>query len=259
MALIFSKPTTPSQRHLIRLNRELLAKTPLIKQKILGLKTGSGRNHSGKITLRRKGSGHKKKYRRINFSRTTKSIGIVVSIEYDPNRNTSIASVFDFTKNSFFYILAPKKLNIGNIVESGFDAELHTGNSLPLFKIPEGSFIHNITLSFKKKAQLTRAAGTSAILKEKTINYARIQISSKKEKLIPIECYATLGILSNESYFLTQLGKAGQSRWLNKRPKVRGVAMNPVDHPHGGGEGKKSGKGFSPWGKPNKKTINKKK
>ncbi len=124
---------------------------------------------------------------------------------------------------------------------------------MPLFKIPEGSFIHNITLDLKKKAQLTRAAGTSAILKEKTIDYARIQISSKQEKLIPLECYATLGILSNESYFLTRLGKAGQSRWLNKRPKVRGVAMNPVDHPHGGGEGKKSGKRFSPWGKPKKK------
>ena len=253
MALKFSKPTTGSQRHLIRLNRKQLAKTPVIKQQILGLKTGSGRNHSGKITVRRKGNGHKKKYRKINFSRTMKSIGIVVSLEYDPNRNSSIASIYDFTKNSFFYILAPKNLSIGNIVESGFEAALHTGNSLPLFKIPEGSFIHNITLDLKKKAQLTRAAGTSAILKEKTMNYARIQISSKQEKLIPLECYATLGILSNESYFLTQLGKAGQSRWLNKRPKVRGVAMNPVDHPHGGGEGKKSGKGFTPWGKPNKK------
>lgn len=259
MALIFSKPTTPSQRHLIKLNRKRFAKTPLIKKKILGLKTGSGRNHSGKITVRHKGGGHKKKYRKINFSRKTKSIGIVVSIEYDPNRNASIASIFDFTKNSFFYILAPKNLNIGNIVESGLEATLHTGNSLPLFKIPEGSFIHNITLNPNKKAQLTRAAGTSAILKEKTINYARIQISSKKEKIIPIECYATLGIISNESYFLTQHGKAGQSRWLNNRPKVRGVAMNPIDHPHGGGEGKKSGKNFSPWGKPNKKNKLKKK
>ena len=182
MALIFSKPTTPSQRHLIKLSRKRLAKSPLIKKKILGLKTGSGRNHSGKITVRRKGGGHKKKYRKINFSRKTKSIGIVVSIEYDPNRNASIASVFDFTKNSFFYILAPKNLNIGNIVESGFEAELHTGNSLPLFKIPEGSFIHNITLSLNKKAQLTRAAGSSSILKEKTRTHARIQISLKKRK-----------------------------------------------------------------------------
>lgn len=258
MALIFSKPTTPSRRHLIKLSKKRLAKRPLIKKEILGLKTGSGRNHSGKITVRRIGGGHKKNYRKINFLRKTKSIGIVVSIEYDPNRNTNIASVFDFTKNSFFYMLAPKNLDTGNIVESGYEAELHTGNSLPLFKIPEGSYIHNISLSPNKKAQLTRAAGGSSILKEKTVDRARILIGSKKEKIVPIDCYATIGILSNESYFLTQHGKAGQSRWLNKRPKVRGVAMNPVDHPHGGGEGKKSGKKLSPWGKPNKKIKSKK-
>lgn len=259
MSLIFLKPTTPSQRHLIKLNKKHLAKNPTIKKKIIGQKVGSGRNHSGKITIRRKGSGHKKKYRKINFSRNYKSIGIVINIEYDPYRTANIASVFDFSKRTFFYILAPKKLTTGNIIESGFEAELHIGNSLPLFKIPEGSFIHNITLNPKKTAQLTRAAGNFSILKEKTRRHAKIKISSKKEKLIPIECYASLGILSNEDYFLTQLGKAGQSRWLNKRPKVRGVAMNPVDHPHGGGEGKKSGKNFSPWGKPNKKTKQKKK
>lgn len=259
MSLIFLKPITPSQRHLVKLNREHLAKNPTIKKEIVGQNTGSGRNHSGKITVRRKGNGHKKKYRKINFSRNYKSIGIVINIEYDPYRTANIASVFDFTKRNFFYILAPKKLNTGSIVESGLEAELHTGNSLPLFKIPEGSFIHNITLNPKKTAQLTRAAGSFSILKEKTRKHAKIKISSKKEKLIPIECYASLGILSNEEYFLTQLGKAGQSRWLNKRPKVRGVAMNPVDHPHGGGEGKKSGKNFSPWGKPNKKIKLKKK
>ena len=254
MSLIFLKPTTPSQRHLTKLNRSHLAKNPRIKKEIVGQKTGSGRNHSGKITVRRKGSGHKKRYRKIKFLRNYKSIGIVINIEYDPYRTTNIASVFDFAKQKFFYILAPKKLTTGNIIASGFGAELHTGNSLPLFKIPEGSFIHNIPLNPNKNAQMTRAAGSFAILKEKTRKYAKIQISSKKEKLIPIESYVTLGILSNEDYFLTQLGKAGQSRWLNKRPKVRGVAMNPVDHPHGGGEGKKSGKNFTPWGKPNKKT-----
>ena len=258
MALIFLKPTTPSQRHLIKLNRKQLRRKPIIKTEVLGLKTSSGRNHSGKITVRRRGNGHKRKYRKINFSRTNKSTGIVVSIEYDPNRNSNIASVYDFTKNTFFYILAPKKLSIGNIVESGLEAELHTGNSLPLFKVPEGSFIHNVSPNLGEKAKFTRAAGTFAILKEKTADYARIKLSSKKERLVNLQCYATLGILSNESHFLTQLGKAGQSRWLNKRPKVRGVAMNPVDHPHGGGEGKKSGKGFSPWGKPNRRASNKK-
>ena len=253
MSLIFLKPTTPSQRHLTRLNRSHLAKRPTIKTKLRGQKIGSGRNHSGKITIRRKGGGHKKKYRKIDFLRNYTSIGIIVNIEYDPYRTANVAAVFDFAKRKFFYILAPKNLTIGSIVESGFDAELYTGNSLPLFKIPEGSFIHNIPLNSKKTAQLTRAAGSFSIIKEKTQKHAKIQISSKKEKLISIESYVTLGILSNEDHFLTQRGKAGQSRWLNKRPKVRGVAMNPVDHPHGGGEGKKSGKNFSPWGKPNKK------
>lgn len=252
MELKFSKPTTPSQRNLIKLNNKQLLKKPLIKTKILGIKNSTGRNHSGKITVRHKGKGHKQRYRKINFSRTSKSIGIVLGIEYDPYRTANIASVYDFVQNYFFYILAPKKLSIGDIVESGLATELNTGNALPLFKIPEGSFIHSIATSKRKKAQLTRSAGTFAVLKKKTATHAKVKLSSKKEKLLPLQCYATLGTLSNESYLLTRVGKAGRSRWLNKRPKVRGVAMNPVDHPHGGGEGKKSGKGFSPWGKPNK-------
>jgi len=257
MTLTFLKPTTPSQRHLIKLNRKHLRTKPVIKTKLIGLKNSSGRNHSGKITVRHKGSGHKRKYREINFSRTNKTTGIIISIEYDPNRSSNVASVYDFTKKNFFYILAPKKLSIGNIVESGLEAELHTGNSLPLFKIPEGSFIHNIAPTPTKEAQLTRSAGTFSILKEKTSEYARIKLSSGEERLVSLQCYATLGILANEFHFLTRLGKAGQSRWLGKRPTVRGVAMNPVDHPHGGGEGKKSGKGFSPWGKPNKRFLKK--
>lgn len=253
MILKFSKPTTSSQRHLVKLNRKQLLKKPIIKTKILGLKNSSGRNNSGTITVRRKGNGHKQKYRKINFLRTSKSTGIILGTEYDPYRNAYIASVYEFTQNFFFYILAPKNLKVGDIIESGLDPELSTGNSLPLFKVPEGSFINSISTATNKKAQLTRAAGTFAILKEKTSNYAKIKLSSKKEKVIPVQSYATLGILANESYFLTTIGKAGRSRWLNKRPKVRGVAMNPVDHPNGGGEGKKSGKGFSPWGKPKTK------
>lgn len=252
MALVDSKPTTPSQRHLVTLNKKHLSKKSTIKINTKGLKTGSGRNHSGKITIRRKGGGHKKKYRKINFYRTSRSTGIVISLEHDPNRNTNLASIFNFTKNNFFYMLAPRHLGIGDIVKSGLGAEPSLGNSLPLSKIPEGSFIHNISLKLKKKSQLTRAAGTYAVLKEKTLNNARIKISSKEEKTVSTACYATLGLLSNESYYFTQHGKAGRSRWLNKRPKVRGVAMNPVDHPHGGGEGKKSGKRLSPWGKPAK-------
>jgi large subunit ribosomal protein L2 len=253
MELKFLKPTTPSQRSLVKLNTKQLLKKPLIKTKISGLKNSTGRNNSGKITVRRKGNGHKQRYRKINFLRSSKSTGIVLGIEYDPYRNCNIASIYDFTQNCFFYILAPKKLNVGNIVESGLATELNTGNTLPLYKIPEGSFIHSITTTKTKKAQLIRSAGTFAVLKKKTSSHANIKLSSKKEKLLSLQCYATLGTLSNESYLLTCVGKAGRSRWLNRRPKVRGVAMNPVDHPHGGGEGKKSGKRFSPWGKPNRK------
>ena len=252
MPLIFERGTTPSRRHLIKLNQKHLSKKPFIKKELSGFKYKSGRNHSGKITVRNKSRGHKKKYRNIDFSRKNKSTGIIISIEYDPNRNSNIASVYDFIENNFFYILAPKKLKPGNIVESGINAKFNTGNSLPLSKIPEGSFIHNIATKTNKKSQLTRSAGTSSILKEKTLKTAKVTISSKLDKLIPINCYATIGSLDNESYFLTQLGKAGQSRWLGKRPKVRGVAMNPVDHPNGGGEGKKSGKKLSAWGKFNK-------
>ena len=223
MSLTFLKPITPSQRHLVKLNKEHLTKNPTIKKNIIGQKTGSGRNHSGRITVRRKGGGHKKKYRNIDFFRNYKSIGIVTTIEYDPYRTANIAAVFDFTTRNFFYIIAPKKLSPGNIVESGIEAELNTGNSLPLFKIPEGSFIHNITLNPKKAAQITRAAGSFSILKEKTRKHAKIKISSKKEKIVPIECYASLGVVSNDELFLTRLGKAGNSRWLNKRPKVRGL------------------------------------
>lgn len=258
MTLIFLKPTTSSQRHLKKINKKQLRKQPIIKTKILGFKKFSGKNNSGKITVKHKGNGHKTRYRKIDFYRINKTIGIVISLEYDPNRNANIASVYDFTKNVFFYIIAPNNLNVGNIVKSGLEAELYTGNSLPFFRIPQGSFIHNISVNNKAKAKLTRAAGAFAILKEKTADYAKIKFSSGKEKLLSLQGYGTLGIVSNTSCFLAQLGKAGQSRWLNKRPKVRGVAMNPVDHPHGGGEGKKSGNGLSPWGKPSRKQVKKK-
>lgn len=252
MALKFLKPITPSQRHLVLLNKKHLSKKPLIKKQISGLKNSSGRNNSGKITVRHKGSGHKRRYREVNFLRNYESTGIVTSVEYDPNRNANIASVFDFLKNQFFYIIAPKNLEIGNIVQSGLDAEPMTGNSLPISKIPEESFIHNVSPTSSKKAQISRAAGTFSLLKEKTRESALLELSSGEHRLVSSKCYATIGIVSNEEFFLTRRSKAGHSRWLNKRPTVRGVAMNPVDHPNGGGEGKKSGKAFTLWGKPTK-------
>jgi large subunit ribosomal protein L2 len=255
MKFKIKKPTTSSQRHLIQLNTEHLNKKPLIKKKIKKLLNSSGRNNSGKITVRHKGGGHKKKYREINFFRTEISTGITIGIEYDPNRNSYIASIFDISKKDFFYIIAPKNLKIGDIVKSGANAEPKIGHSLPISDIPIGSYIHNISPRVNSSAQISRAAGTFSKIKEKTLEYAKIELSSGEQRFISTQCYATIGIVSNELTFLTQLGKAGRSRWLNRRPTVRGVAMNPIDHPHGGGEGKKSGKGKTPWGKPTKSGL----
>ena len=245
-------PITSSRRHLIQLNKNNLIKKPVLKTLIKGKRNITGRNNSGKITIYHRGGGHKKKYRKIDFSRKDSSTAIVYTLEYDPNRNAYIASLFDITKKNFIYVLAPKNLKIGDIIQSGPNAEPKLGNSLPISEIPVGSYIYNISLKTTTKAQISRAAGTFSKLTEKRLEYAKIQVSSGKIKFISPQCYATIGIVSNELFFLSQLGKAGRSRWLNKRPTVRGVAMNPIDHPHGGGENKKSGKGRTPWGKPTK-------
>jgi len=249
MYLKKKSPVTASLRNLILINNKNLFKKPLIKHNIKGLKTSNGRNNSGKITIRHKGGGHKKKYRIINFNRNKNSTGIICSLEYDPNRNAFISSVFDLLFESFFYILSPNGLNIGEIIKSGDNVEPQLGYSLPLSQIPAGSIIHNIALKRNKFSQLSRAAGTFSNLEKIKNNKATIKLSSGKKQNISIHCYATMGFVSNDLFFLTKLGKAGRARWLNKRPSVRGVAMNPVDHPHGGGEGKKSGKGKTPWGK----------
>lgn len=228
-----------------------IKKQPLLKFKIKGMVNSAGRNNSGKITVHHKGGGHKKKYREIDFIRSKNSTGITCSIEHDPNRNALIASVYDFSNNNFYYILAPKNLSVGDIVESGANAEPKLGNSLPIEKIPVGSYIHNVAPTTAKCSQISRSAGTFSKLKEKTLNNAVLELSSGEHRLVSSKCYATIGIVSNELKFLQKHYKAGQSRWLNKRPTVRGVAMNPVDHPHGGGEGKKSGSNKTPWGRYN--------
>jgi large subunit ribosomal protein L2 len=251
MKLKNNKPCTAAQRHLIQLNSGNLSKKPLLKNNIKGLKkNSSGRNNSGKITIHHKGGGHKRRYRKVDFQRKDESVGITVTIEYDPNRNSNVASIYDFLLNKFFYIIAPKHLKIGDIVKSGSNIEAKLGYSLPISEIPVGSLIHNISPTTSKPGQISRAAGTFSCLKDITLTDAKIELSSGELKLISPKCYATIGIVSNELTFLSQLGKAGRSRWLNRRPSVRGVAKNPVDHPHGGGEGKKSGKGKTPWGKP---------
>ena len=254
MKLKTFKPTTPSQRNLIQLNRSGLQKKPLLKTKIKGFKNSAGRSSDGRITSWHRGGGHKKRYREINFNRTEDSTGIITSIEYDPYRTSNIASVYNIVDNKYEYILAPKDLHVGDIVKSGKNADSKNGHSLPIAKIPIGSLIHNVSVKTKKKAQVSRAAGTFSQLIEKTPSSGRLKLSSGEQRNVSIDCFATMGVVSNEFSFLTTIGKAGRSRWLNRRPTVRGVAMNPIDHQHGGGEGKTSGgrSSVTPWGKPTK-------
>ena len=252
------KPVNASQRHLILLNRSFLKKVPLIKSKIVGLLNSSGRNNQGKITVRHKGGGIKHKYRFINFKINVISIGIITSLEYDPNRTAFIASVYDILKKNYIYILALSNLKIGDIIQSGNNTLVKLGHTLYFKDIPVGSFISCISEKHSAIAKFSRSAGTYSTLIKKTRNYCQIKLSSGKYKIVSNSGFATIGIVSNENNFLKILAKAGRSRWLNKRPSVRGVAMNPIDHPHGGGEGKTSGgkSSVTPWGKPtkNKKT-----
>tara|TARA_B100000780_G_scaffold140620_1_gene98461 strand:+ start:14121 stop:14939 length:819 start_codon:yes stop_codon:yes gene_type:complete len=248
------KPSTPSQRSLTRLDNSDLIKKPLLKIQNFGCKNKAGRNNSGKITVRHRGSGHKKKYRKINFLRNTNDLGIVTSIEYDPYRTANIASIFNFVTKEYYYMLHVKNLKIGDIIKSGSNAEIKNGHSLEISKIPVGSLIHNISPKVKSKAQISRSAGAFSRLVGKTTHSGRIKLSSGEQRSLSNNCFATIGVVSNALLSLTTIGKAGRSRWLNRRPKVRGVAMNPVDHPHGGGEGKTSGgrTSVTPWGKPTK-------
>ena len=249
------KPTTASKRQLIKLNQKSLniSKKPLLKNKVVGKKNSSGRNNSGKITVFHKGGGVKRRYRKIDFNRKSNSTSIVCTIEHDPNRNAFIASIFNVITKKFSYILAPQGLRIGDIIKSGLETEPSLGSSLPIANIPIGTPIYNVSPKLFSSGQISRSAGTFSIIKEKTETYAVIELSSSEQRYISSKCFASVGEVSRELHFLTRLGKAGQSRWLNKRPTVRGVAMNPVDHPHGGGEGKKSGQSRTPWGKPNQK------
>lgn len=255
-------PITPSTRNLIRLNCKNLSKKPLLKNSLIGLKNGSGRNQLGRITVRRKGGGHKQRYRKLNLFQNKNSILIVLSLEYDPNRSANIASCYDLLTKTYQYIIATNRIEVGDIIKSGKIAEIKNGHTLQLSEIPVGSSIHSVTIKKKGRSVISRSAGTSCELLKKDNKNALIKLCSKKHRLISIDCIATLGSVSNELKLLTTIGKAGRSRWLNKRPKVRGVAMNPIDHPHGGGEGKTSGgrTSVTPWGKPgkNKKTSNSK-
>ncbi len=207
-----NKSTSVIQKRLTNLSKKKLSKAPLIKKMIVGKKNTAGRGNLGKITVRHKGGGHQKKYRKIDFVRNKDSVGIITSLEYDPFRTAFIAAVYDFLNYNYFYMVAPKNLSIGDVVKSGFNAEIKVGHSLALIKIPVGSFIHNISSKANKKAQFSRSAGTNSQLIEKTSKYCRIVLSSGKHKFLSSTCQATIGTVSNEFSFFSVIGKAGRNR-----------------------------------------------
>ncbi len=246
------KPTTPSRRHMTVMSFEEITKTEPEKSLTVSLKSNGGRNAQGRLTVRHKGGGHKRLYRIIDFKRIKDDVpAVVAAIEYDPNRSANIA-LLHYADGAKAYILAPQNLKVGDKVVSGTKADIKTGNTLLLKDIPVGSLIHNIELRPGKGGQLVRSAGTVAQLMAKEGAYAHVRLPSGEVRLVHINCRATLGQVGNLDYENQKMGKAGRSRWLGIRPTVRGSVMNPVDHPHGGGEGRAPiGRSYpvSPWGK----------
>lgn len=254
MALKKLKPITPATRYYTISSFEEITKSTPEKSLLKPLKKSGGRNNTGRITSRRRGGGHKRQYRIVDFKRDQKGKeGTVEAIEYDPNRTARIALV-KYPDGELKYIVAPDNLKVGAIITSGADSEIQSGNTLPIGSIPLGTFIHNVELKPGKGGQLARSAGSSCIIVSKDVMYSQIKLPSGEVRMILNECKATIGVVSNIEHENISLGKAGRSRWMGRRPKVRGVAMNPVDHPMGGGEGKTSGGGHpvSPWGLPAK-------
>jgi len=254
MAILKSKPTSPGRRFVVNIKTENLHKGEPYKPLVTGLKKSGGRNSYGRITTRHQGGGHKKLYRIIDFKRDKNDIeGKVERIEYDPNRSSHIALVL-YKDGERRYIVAPRKLNVGDSIISGDKTPLSIGNSMSLLNIPIGTFVHCIEMRPGKGAQLARSAGASAQLLAKEGNYATLRLRSGEVRKILTSCRATIGEVGHIEHNLRKLGKAGAKRWRGIRPSVRGVAMNPVDHPHGGGEGKTSGgrDPVSPWGLPTK-------
>ncbi len=247
------KPTSPARRHMTVSTFEEITKKEPEKALVVSLNKSSGRNSQGRITIRHRGGGEKKKYRIIDFKRNKDGIpGKVAAIEYDPNRTANIALIH-YVDGEKRYILAPYKLKVGDVIESGENADIKIGNTLKLKDMPVGTTVHNVELKPGKGAQLVRSAGSEAQLMAKEGKYAQIKLPSGEFRLVSIDCRATIGQVGNIDHELITIGKAGKSRHMGKRPAVRGSVMNPVDHPHGGGEGK-TGIGMpapkTPWGKP---------
>ena len=253
MAIKIYKPYTPGSRNKTSLDFSGLTKIEPEKSLLVSNHRAKGRNNQGRITIRHKGGGHKRRYRLIDFKRNKFDIqGKVMSIEYDPNRNANI-SLIAYEDGEKRYILHPETLKVGDFVTAGKNTTIQVGNSLPLDSIPLGTDVHNIELLPGKGGQLVRSAGTSAKILAKENNFVVLRLSSKEIRLFRKDCFATIGRVSNSDFYNVVLGKAGRKRWLGVRPTVRGSVMNPVDHPHGGGEGRcpiGKPRPLTPWGKP---------
>ena len=254
MALKKYKPTSPGQRGLVLVDRSELWSGKPEKSLTEGRSEKGGRNNKGRVTARRRGGGVKRNYRRVDFKRRKFDVsGVVERLEYDPNRTAFIALI-KYDDGQLAYILAPQRLSVGDKIVAGEKADIKPGNAMPLANMPVGTIIHNVEMKPGKGGQLARSAGTYAQLIGRDQGYALVRLSSGEQRMVRGECMATVGAVSNPDHGNIKLGKAGRNRLLGKRPSVRGVAMNPVDHPHGGGEGRTSGgrHPVSPWGKPTK-------
>lgn len=254
MALKTFKPTTAGQRQLVIVDRSGLWKGEPVKTLTEGLTKKGGRNNHGRLTARRRGGGHKRLYRMVDFKRSKFDVPATVErIEYDPNRTAFIA-LLKYEDGEQAYILAPQRLAVGDTVVAGKQVDVRPGNAMPLGSAPVGTIVHNVELKPGKGGQIARSAGTYAQIVGRDQGYVILRLNSGEQRLVHGACMATVGAVSNPDHGNINLGKAGRSRWLGRRPAVRGVAMNPVDHPHGGGEGRTSGgrHPVTPWGKPTK-------
>lgn len=254
MALKTYNPTTPSLRSLVTVDRSELWKGKPVKALTEGKHSNGGRNNHGRITMRRRGGGHKRTYRIIDFKRRKWDMeATILRLEYDPNRSAFIALV-EYSDGEKNYILAPQRVSEGDKVIAGEKVDVKPGNAMPLYSVPVGSIVHNVEMKPGKGGQIARAAGGYVQVTGRDRSYVLLRLASGEQRYVRSNCMATIGAVSNPDNQNQKLAKAGRSRWLGRRPSVRGVAMNPVDHPHGGGEGRTSGgrHPVTPWGKPTK-------
>jgi large subunit ribosomal protein L2 len=253
MALKSFKPYTPGLRQLTIVDRSELYKGKPVKKLTEGKSEKGGRNNAGRTTVRFRGGGHKQTYRLVDFKRRKTEVAKVERLEYDPNR-TSFIALIKYSDGEQSYIIAPQRLGVGDEVVSGQNVDVKPGNAMPLASIPVGTIVHNVELKIGKGGAVARSAGTYAQIVGRDQGYVSLRLNSGEQRIVHGNCFATVGAVSNPDHMNASLGKAGRNRWLGHRPHNRGVTMNPVDHPHGGGEGRTSGgrHPVSPWGKPTK-------